>query len=92
MFSFLKSNIIHKINIYFFFCFQPTYDIVVKNEDGRDKNFLVTIKKANELDLSWLQNVRPGLQDDEKCQASLQALDVILRSAPALQATAVSTI
>ncbi|XP_014218616.1 protein argonaute-4 isoform X2 [Copidosoma floridanum] len=62
----------------------PTYEVKIPNEDGREKEFKVTLKIANVLDLSWLKDVRPGLQDDEKSQTAIQALDIILRSAPAL--------
>lgn len=49
--------------------------------DGKDMTFNVTIKFANELDMSWLRNVKPGLRDNDRQDQSLQALNVILSMA-----------
>ncbi|OXU25990.1 hypothetical protein TSAR_010814 [Trichomalopsis sarcophagae] len=66
-----------------------TAEVVVYNEDGREKTYTVTMKIANRIDLSWLKTVKPGLQETERNQISLQALDIILRNAPALTSTSV---
>lgn len=61
------------------------------NEDGKEKSFKVTMKKVALIDLSWLQNVRSGMDvQQERDQIGLQALDVILRSASAANSDAVS--
>lgn len=46
------------------------------------------MKKVGEIDLSWLRNVGPGV--NEKDQMSLQVLDVVLRNASAINSPAVS--
>lgn len=52
-------------------------------------SFKVTIKFAAELDMSWLKNVRPGLQESDKELVSLQALNVILSMAAVMKTTPV---
>ena len=44
--------------------------------------FKVTMNKANMIDMSWLKKVRPGLAETDRELISIQALDIILRSAP----------
>ncbi|XP_011498662.1 PREDICTED: protein argonaute-2-like [Ceratosolen solmsi marchali] len=56
--------------------------VKVHNEDGREKEFRITFKIANEIDLSWLRHVKPGIEKDDNHQLGLQVLDVILRDAP----------
>ncbi|XP_031786529.1 protein argonaute-2 [Nasonia vitripennis] len=61
-----------------------TAEVVVYNEDGQEKKYKVTIKIVNRIDLSWLKAFEPGTQDlPRNQQISIQALDVILRNAPA---------
>lgn len=65
-----------------------TDEVKVFNEDNKERTFKVTMKKVASIDLSWLKNVRPGV--DEKDQMSLQVLDVVLRNASAVNSHAVS--
>ncbi|KAJ8673622.1 hypothetical protein QAD02_004884 [Eretmocerus hayati] len=64
-----------------------TIEVTVLNEDEREKKFQVTLKVVGNLDLTWMKNT----SDHDRIrtinhQHCLQALDVILRTPPSLQA------
>lgn len=63
-------------------------EVVVNNEDGKEKKFTVAFKKVNVLDLSWVRTENPFIE--ERNQTCIQALDVILRNAAAVNSRAVS--
>lgn len=63
-------------------------DVTVFNEDGREKEFNVTIKEARVLKFSWVKLAKPIIEKSH--QDCVQALDIILRSASANNSVAVS--
>ncbi|CAH1183419.1 unnamed protein product [Phaedon cochleariae] len=60
--------------------------IVYRELDGRDKEYKVEVKFANEVDMRGL---RGKGQRGETPREALQVVDIVLRSAPALSLTAV---
>ncbi|XP_043269247.1 protein argonaute-2-like [Venturia canescens] len=59
-----------------------TTEVVVLNKERqKDMTFKVSLTRAQDIDMSWLPQVRPGFAENERSQIAIQALDVILRSA-----------
>ncbi|XP_020290691.1 protein argonaute-4-like isoform X3 [Pseudomyrmex gracilis] len=50
-------------------------------EARKRKKFKITLKKVAVVDLSWIKNLRPGLDEANRDQTSIQVLDIILRHA-----------
>ncbi|XP_043269345.1 protein argonaute-2-like [Venturia canescens] len=63
-----------------------TTEVVVLNrERQRDMTFKVSLTKAQDIDMSWLPQVRPGFAENDRSRIAIQALDVVLRSAAVRQ-------
>lgn len=55
---------------------------VYDTEREKQRMFKITLKKVANIDLSWIKNLRPGLDEAERDQTSIQVLDIIMRHAP----------
>ncbi|XP_070151437.1 protein argonaute-2-like isoform X3 [Polyergus mexicanus] len=55
---------------------------IYDNERERQRTFKITLKKVANIDLSWIKNLRPGLDEADRDQTSIQVLDIIMRHAP----------
>ncbi|KAL6260110.1 hypothetical protein P5V15_007649 [Pogonomyrmex californicus] len=61
-------------------------DIEIQEEHSqRTKLFKITLKRKEEIDLKWLQNLRPGINLNPTHQIGVQVLDIIMRHQSELQ-------
>ncbi|KAK0073829.1 hypothetical protein PV325_009163, partial [Microctonus aethiopoides] len=51
-------------------------------ECQKDRTVKVTMEKVNEIDMSWLSSVKPGIDESIRDQTTMHVLNVILRMAP----------
>nr|XP_012231083.1 PREDICTED: protein argonaute-2 isoform X1 [Linepithema humile]XP_012231084.1 PREDICTED: protein argonaute-2 isoform X1 [Linepithema humile] len=57
-------------------------DIEIREEDSdRQRTFKIALKKVAVIDLSWIKNLRPGLDEADRDQTGIQVLDIIMRHA-----------
>lgn len=53
-----------------------------ETEEARNRRkFTITLKKVAVVDLSWIKNLHPGLDEANRDQTGIQVLDIILRHA-----------
>lgn len=60
-------------------------EVVIYFADGgtnSSKSYIITLKKVGNIDLNWIKNLRPGLDEADRDQAGIQVLDIIMRHAP----------
>ncbi|XP_050459784.1 protein argonaute-2-like isoform X2 [Cataglyphis hispanica] len=62
--------------------FMETNIEVYDPEREKQRTFKITLKKVANIDLSWIKNLRPGLDEADRDQTSIQVLDIIMRHAP----------
>ncbi|KAL6425221.1 hypothetical protein ACFW04_009460 [Cataglyphis niger] len=62
--------------------FMETNIEVYDPEREKQRIFKITLKKVANIDLSWIKNLRPGLDEADRDQTSIQVLDIIMRHAP----------
>ncbi|XP_029665997.1 protein argonaute-4 isoform X2 [Formica exsecta] len=55
---------------------------IYDNERERQRTFKIAIKKVANIDLSWVKNLHPGVDEADRDQTSIQVLDIIMRHAP----------
>lgn len=65
---------------------------IYDNEREMSRTFKIELKKVANIDLSWIKNLRPGLDEADRDQTGIQVLDIIMRHGPQLQYLSVSTI
>ncbi|XP_029175629.1 protein argonaute-2 isoform X4 [Nylanderia fulva] len=58
--------------------YEDEYDRVMKT-------YKITLKKVGNIDLKWIKNLKPGLDEANRDQTGIQVLDVIMRHAPESQ-------
>lgn len=54
------------------------------------RKFKIELKRVANIDLSWIKNLRPGIDEADRDQTGIQVLDIIMRHAPQLRTTPVS--
>lgn len=59
-------------------------------ERGKDRSFNITFTKVADVDLSWIKNLKPGIDEANRDQTGIQVLDIIMRHAPASRLLPVS--
>lgn len=76
--------------MHYFFLLQHQGEVEVKDPETADrvKTFKIKVQRVNIIDMSEIKNLRPGASIDNL--VAVQALDVILRSAPSSRALTVS--
>ncbi|EFN68927.1 Protein argonaute-2 [Camponotus floridanus] len=57
-------------------------EIYIDEESQRRKTYTISLKKVANIDLSWIKHLRPGLDEADRDQTGIQALDIIMRHAP----------
>ncbi|XP_072745126.1 protein argonaute-3 [Anoplolepis gracilipes] len=58
-------------------------DIELYDEEReKQRTFKIIFKKVANIDLSWIKNLRPGLDEANRDQTGTQVLDIIMRHAP----------
>ncbi|XP_011307692.1 protein argonaute-2 isoform X2 [Fopius arisanus] len=61
---------------------QTTATVTVFDEERQqNREVTVTMKIVNVIDISWLLNVKPGLAESDRNETTMQAVDIIMRSA-----------
>jgi len=60
------------------------------NENDKIKKYQIKIKKVANVDLSWITRLKPGLDEADRDQTSLQVLDIIMRHSLQLRFMSVS--
>lgn len=64
--------------------------VIIDREREIKKSFKISLKKVANIDLSWIKNLRPGLDEADRDQTGIQVLDIIMRHAPESQFISVS--
>lgn len=61
-----------------------------KQCDKHVKIFKIILQKVANIDLSWMKNLQPGLDEVDRDQTGIQVLDIIMRHGPESQYVNVS--
>lgn len=70
---------------------QITDTVEIEDADNcKTRTFCITMQHVATLDMSWLKQIRAGLDERMRNNATVQALEVILRHGAASRSAAVS--